>query len=135
MRVSAPSYLCHAGHRPSRSTRVLTNPRTWSDRVETEALRAEFSDAVMLNDYERLASLFTSDGVWRMPDIPAELIGQEQIRSLGRNRPAEYLIQTTHPGSIEVHGDTATGRAHMQSPRASWHDAGSPAGITAAASR
>jgi hypothetical protein len=32
------------------------------DRVEIEALRGEFTDAVMMRDYDRLASLFTPDG-------------------------------------------------------------------------
>ena len=38
-----------------------------ADRVEIEALRGEFSDAVMMNDHYRLASLFTRDGVVRIP--------------------------------------------------------------------
>lgn len=84
-----------------------------ADRVEIEALRGEFSDAAMTNDYDRLAGLFTPDGALRMPDIPVELVGQEQIRAFGPNRPAEYLIQTTHPGTIEIDGDTASGRAHV----------------------
>jgi ketosteroid isomerase-like protein len=46
-----------------------------------EALRGEFTDAVMMRDYDRLASLCTHDGAWRMPDIPAELAGREEIRS------------------------------------------------------
>jgi hypothetical protein len=33
-----------------------------ADRVEIEALRGEFTDAVMMNDHDRLASLFTPDG-------------------------------------------------------------------------
>jgi len=84
-----------------------------ADRVEIDALRGSFSDAVMLNDYDRLASLFTPDGALRMPDVPAELVGQDQIRAFGPNRPADYLIQTSHPGTVEIHGDTASGRTHM----------------------
>jgi uncharacterized protein YbjT (DUF2867 family) len=38
-----------------------------ADRVEIEALRGEFTDAGMIDDYERFASLFTGDGVWRVP--------------------------------------------------------------------
>ncbi len=41
-----------------------------ADRVEIEAPRGEFTDAVMMRDYHRVASLFTPDGVWRMPKIP-----------------------------------------------------------------
>jgi ketosteroid isomerase-like protein len=86
-----------------------------ADRVEIEALRAEFSDAVMMRDYNRAASLFTDDGALRMPNIPAELIGQEQIRAWGKKVPSlvDFLVQTTHPGTIQIDGDTASGRAYM----------------------
>jgi ketosteroid isomerase-like protein len=85
-----------------------------ADRVEIEALRGEFIDAGMMRDYDRVASLFTHDGALRMPDIPAELAGREEIRAWGKRRPAEYLVQTTHPGTIQLDGDTASGRAYIQ---------------------
>jgi len=44
-----------------------------ADRVEIEALRGEFTDAAMMRDYDRAASLFTPGGALRMPNIPAEL--------------------------------------------------------------
>ncbi|MEV6837192.1 nuclear transport factor 2 family protein [Streptomyces sp. NPDC051133] len=86
-----------------------------ADRVEIEALRGEFTDAVMMRDYDRVASLFTVDGVWRMPDIPAEMFGRDQIRVWGRRVPdfVEFLVQNTHPGVIRFDGDTASGRAYM----------------------
>lgn len=86
-----------------------------ADRVEIEALRGEFTDAAMMRDYDRLASLFTPDGVLRMPNIPAELAGPEQIRVWGRKVPdfVEFLVQNTHPGTIQIDGDTASGRAYM----------------------
>ncbi|MFJ8649480.1 hypothetical protein ACIRNI_25600 [Streptomyces sp. NPDC093546] len=43
-----------------------------ADRVEIEALRAEFTDAVMMRDCARLAALFTPDGALHMPNIPVE---------------------------------------------------------------
>jgi ketosteroid isomerase-like protein len=87
-----------------------------ADRVEIEALRGEFTDAAMMRDYDRAAALFTPDGVLRMPNIPAELIGPEQIRAFGTRVPeiVEFLVQTTHPGTIQLAGDTATGRAYLQ---------------------
>ena len=87
-----------------------------ADRVEIEALRGEFTDAAMMRDRARLASLFTPDGVLRMPNIPAELAGREQIRAWGDRVPAlvDFLVQNTHPGAIRLDGDTATGRAYMQ---------------------
>jgi len=69
--------------------------------------------AIMLDD--RLASLFTPDGVLRMPNVPAELSGREEIRAIGPRRDGlvEYFLQNTHPGTIQLDGDTATGRAYM----------------------
>jgi ketosteroid isomerase-like protein len=70
----------------------------------------------MMRDYHRVASLFTPDGVWRMPKIPAELAGREEIRAWGERVPAfvDYLVQTTHPGPIQLDGDAASGRAYIQ---------------------
>ena len=87
-----------------------------ADRFEIEALRGEFSDAVMMRDYDRVASLSAPDGEWRMPNIPAELAGQEEIRAWGERVPdfVAYLVQTTHPGVIRLDGDTASGRAYIQ---------------------
>jgi len=78
--------------------------------------RGEFTDAAMMRDYDRLASLFTTDGALRMPNIPVELAGREQIRAWGDRVPAlvDYLVQTTHQGTIALDGDTASGRAYMQ---------------------
>jgi ketosteroid isomerase-like protein len=86
-----------------------------ADRVEIEALRGEFTDAAMMRDYDRLASLFTPDGALRMPNIPVELEGQEMIRTWGRRVPdlVEFLVQNTHPGMIRLDGDAASGRAYM----------------------
>ena len=87
-----------------------------ADRVEIEALRGEFTDAVMMRDRARLASLFTPDGALRMPNIPAEMVGREQIRTAGERLQSQwdFFVQTTHPGMIQLDGDTATGRAYIQ---------------------
>jgi ketosteroid isomerase-like protein len=87
-----------------------------ADRVEIEALRGEFTDAVMMRDYDRAASLFTADGALRMPNIPAELAGPDEIRAWGRRVPdfVDFLVQTSHPGTIQLDGDTASGRTYMQ---------------------
>jgi len=86
-----------------------------ADRVEIEALRGEFTDAVMMNDHDRFASLFTPDGVVRIPLGNIEAVGREGIRALGERRQAiaDYFLQTTHPGTIRLDGDTATGRAYL----------------------
>jgi ketosteroid isomerase-like protein len=86
-----------------------------ADRVEIEALRGEFTDAAMMRDRARLAALFTPDGVLRMPNIPAEMTGREEIRAAGERLQDqwEFFVQNTHPGTIQLDGDTATGRAYM----------------------
>jgi ketosteroid isomerase-like protein len=87
-----------------------------ADRVEIEALRGEYTDAVMMRNYDRVASLFTPDAALRMPNVPVELEGQEEIRAWGERVPAlvDYFVQTTHPGMIRLEGDTASGRAYIQ---------------------
>jgi ketosteroid isomerase-like protein len=84
-----------------------------ADRVEIEARRV--TDAAMMRDHDRVASLFTPDGALRMPNIPAEMVGREQIRAGGERLQAEwdFFVQTTQPGAIQLDGDTATGRAYM----------------------
>jgi ketosteroid isomerase-like protein len=87
-----------------------------ADRVEIEALRGEYTDAAMMRDRARMASLFTPDGALRMPNVPVELVGREQIRTGGERLQDQwdFFVQTTHPGTIQLDGDTATGRAYLQ---------------------
>ncbi|MFE4251326.1 nuclear transport factor 2 family protein [Streptomyces sp. NPDC056910] len=94
----------------------MTDFQAIADRVEIEALRGEFTDAAMMRDRARLASLFTEDGVLRMPDVPIEMNGREEIRTGGERLQAQwdFFVQNTHPGVIRIEGDTATGRAYMQ---------------------
>ena len=86
-----------------------------ADRVEIEALRGELTDAIMMHDYDRAASLFTRDAAVRMPYVNVELAGREEIRA-GVERLQgllDYFVQTTHPGAIRLEGDTASGRAYI----------------------
>ncbi|MEU6423342.1 LUD domain-containing protein [Streptomyces spiralis] len=87
-----------------------------ADRVEIEALRGEFTDAAMMRDRARLAALFTPDGVLRMPNVPIELIGRQEIRTGGERLQSQwdFFVQNSHPGTIRIDGDTATGRTYMQ---------------------
>ncbi|MFG2696924.1 LUD domain-containing protein [Kitasatospora sp. NPDC048407] len=93
----------------------MTTFQAIADRVEIQALQAEFTDAVTMRDRPRLAALFTADGVLRMPNIPIELTGPEEIRLGGEKLQEQWVffVQNTHPGAITIDGDTATGRAHM----------------------
>jgi ketosteroid isomerase-like protein len=95
---------------------TMTDFQAIADRVEIEALRAEFTDAAMMRDHDRLASLFTHDAVLRIPDASVEQNGREAIRAgtgqLGDEW--EYFVQNTHQGALRLDGDTASGRAYIQ---------------------
>lgn len=51
-----------------------------------------------------------------MPDIPVGLVGREEILPGGERLQSQwdFFVQTTHPGTILLDGDTATGRAYLQ---------------------
>lgn len=86
-----------------------------ADRFEIEALRGEFADAAMMRDWDRFASQFTRDGVWRIPDVGVEFTGRDAIRA-GIERLQglwEYFVQTVHPGTIQLDGDAAAGRSYI----------------------
>jgi uncharacterized protein (TIGR02246 family) len=93
----------------------VSDLQAMADRVEIEALRGEFTDASLMRDWDRFASLFTPDGTWRMPHIDVVLRGREEIRvEVERLRGTwQFFVQTTHPGTIHLDGDTATGRAYV----------------------
>jgi ketosteroid isomerase-like protein len=93
----------------------MSDLQTIADRVEIEALRAEFTDASMMYDWDRFASLFTEDGAWRMPHIDVELVSREEIRAGVERLRGQwaYFVQNAHPGTIQLDGDTAAGRAYI----------------------
>lgn len=69
----------------------------------------------MMHDWDRFASLFTEDGAWRMPNIDVELAGRDEIRA-GLDRLQDhwdYFVQNTHPGRLQLDGNTAFGRAYI----------------------
>jgi ketosteroid isomerase-like protein len=97
------------------TTKSVNDLQAIADRVEIEALRGDFTDALMMHDYDRFASLFTDDATWAIPYIKVEIVGREAIRA-GIERMQglwDYFVQTTHPGTIQLDGDTAVGRAYI----------------------
>jgi ketosteroid isomerase-like protein len=93
----------------------VIDPQTIADRLEIEALRGEFTDALMMHDYDRLASLFMPDGAVRMPHIKAEAVSREEIRAAVERLQGlcDFFVQMSHPGTIELTGDTASGRTYV----------------------
>ncbi|GIF75433.1 nuclear transport factor 2 family protein [Asanoa siamensis] len=93
----------------------MTDFQRIADRVEIDALRAEYTDAGLMRDYDRFAGLFTPDAVLRIPDADVTLTGRDEIRA-GIERLQgfwEFFLQHTHAGALTVSGDSAAGRAHM----------------------
>ncbi|GCE10062.1 YybH family protein [Dictyobacter aurantiacus] len=86
-----------------------------ADRCEIEVLRGEFTDAVMMQDYDRLAALFTEDGVVQIPHINARAASRREIRASFERLQGllDYFVQTTHSGTIRLEGDTAVGRTYV----------------------
>jgi hypothetical protein len=84
-----------------------------ADRFQIETLRGEIIDAVMMGDYDRLASLFTHDGGVRIPDINAEAVSREEIRA-GIERPQgllEYFVQTALIDALDEDDEVAAEEA------------------------
>src|SRR5215469_8848691 len=95
---SAPGPASRQAPTTQRGRSQMSDLQALADRVEIEALRGEYTDAVMMRDYDRVASLFTPDGALRMPNVPAELTGREETGPFGQREPAfvDYLVKTPH---------------------------------------
>ncbi|MDX3458358.1 nuclear transport factor 2 family protein [Streptomyces sp. ME02-8801-2C] len=94
----------------------MDDMRAIVDRVEIEGLRAEFTDAVMMRDFDRDVSLFTPEGAMHWPHIDKKFVGREEIRAgieWGQSL-WEFFVQNVHPGVVRLDGDTAVGRAYIQ---------------------
>ncbi|MFF3934778.1 nuclear transport factor 2 family protein [Streptomyces phaeofaciens] len=93
----------------------MSDTQAVADRFEIAALCAEATDAVMMRDYDRVASLFTPEGAMRWPHIDRDFVGREEIRAgiaWGQGL-WEFFVQQIHPGVVRLDGDTAVGRAYV----------------------
>jgi ketosteroid isomerase-like protein len=94
----------------------MSDLQATADRVELEALRGEFTDAVMMCDYDRIASLFTPGGAVRIPLGNIEAAGREEIRAMASGEAlADNFVQTTHPPTPRS-GTTSMGEAMNSAP-------------------
>src|SRR5690606_30540131 len=82
---------------------------TAADQTEIRDLTARFTDAVNRRAPEELAALFTEQGEWHVPGVPAAT-GREAIAAVLATLldGFPHLIQLTHSGHVDVSGDTAT---------------------------
>jgi energy-coupling factor transporter ATP-binding protein EcfA2 len=84
----------------------------WTGSHSTDAAA---TGSAPVREYDRFASLFTQDGMWRIPHAHVEFVGPEEIRAgIEWLRDLwDYAVQTRHPGTIRLQGDTAVGRAYV----------------------
>lgn len=80
------------------------------DRLAIRELHDSYCDAVLRTDPDDWGSLWTEDAVWSL--MGTEVVGRENIVKLwvgamGRFDSVSFLGT---PGSLEITGDTATGR-------------------------
>jgi len=80
------------------------------DRLAIRELHDSYCDAVLRTDPDDWGSLWTEDAVWSL--MGTEVVGRENIVKLwvgamGRFDSVSFL---EIPGSLEITGDTATGR-------------------------
>ena len=80
------------------------------DRLTIRELHDSYCDAVLRTDPDDWGSLWTEDAVWSL--MGTEVVGRENIVKLwvgamGRFDSVSFL---GIPGSLEITGDTATGR-------------------------
>ena len=65
------------------SARACSDPASRSASIAPRSRRGEFTGAVMMRRYNRVASRFTPDSALRMTGIPVGLADREEIRAPG----------------------------------------------------
>ena len=80
------------------------------DQLAIRDLTARFTDAVNRGSGADLAVLFTDDGEWHVPGVPT-IRGRAAIAAQLDSLLTNFgrLVQLTHSGHVDVHGDTASG--------------------------
>ncbi|MEZ5558993.1 MAG: nuclear transport factor 2 family protein [Pseudomonadales bacterium] len=85
-----------------------------SDRREIRDLVARYADAVCRRDQAAWADTWAEDGLWQLPSAP-ETRGRDNIVALWAGAMAgfPFVAQLVHNGTVEVDGDSATGRWYL----------------------
>lgn len=80
------------------------------ERIET------YSHAVFLKDADLWISNWAEDGVWRLPGMPADVVGRPTIRAAWEQAMSNFALAGFFavPGAIVVTGDTAEVRTYTQ---------------------
>lgn len=84
------------------------------DRYALHDLVARYADAVCRRDEEAFSATWAEDAVWKLPGMP-QTQGRDEIVALWLNimQQFSFVIQRMNNGTVEVNGDTATGRWYL----------------------
>jgi ketosteroid isomerase-like protein len=96
------------------------------DRDVIRDLRARFSDAANLRQFDVFAALFAADGVWEVPDMHAAFHGRPAVRA-GIEAMLEQwslFVQMAHDGPIDVAEVAADGSVVRAGGRTYVHEIG-----------
>jgi len=99
---------------------------TVEDRLAIQDLRARFSDAANLRQFDAFAALFAADGVWEVPDMHAAFHGRGAVRTGIESMLDQWslFVQMPHDGPIDVAEAAADGTVVRASGRAYVHEIG-----------
>ncbi|GAA0476941.1 hypothetical protein GCM10009096_18490 [Parasphingorhabdus litoris] len=80
------------------------------DRLAIRELHDTYCDAVLRTDPDDWGALWTEDAVWSL--MGTEVVGRENIVNLWNGAMSQFdaVSFLGIPGSLEITGDTATGR-------------------------
>ncbi len=87
------------------------------DELAIRNLAGLFSDAANRRDFQAFGKLWTDDGQWRVLDpFPFHAEGAANIAQKFEEMIGhfEMFAQMTHAGTVQIAGDTATGRWTVQ---------------------
>ncbi len=96
-------------HQPPRALAL-----TLEDRDAIRELRARFSDAANLRQFDAFAALFARDGVWEVPDMHAAIRGRDAIRAGVETMLGQWslFVRMTHDGPVDALARLGAARAN-----------------------
>ena len=99
---------------------------TIEDRLAIQDLRARFSDAANLRQFDAFAALFAADGAWEVPDMHAAFHGRRAVRTGIESMLDQWslFVQMPHDGPIDMVEAATDGTVVRASGRAYVHEIG-----------
>jgi len=86
------------------------------DRIAIRELIEEFAAAVMRIDAERWSKTWAIDGAWKLPSLPEDVVGRDQIKAMFADKLdyVDHMSMIAFPAELTVEGDRASGKAYCR---------------------